>query len=145
VLSIALAPNIAVGSLEAGGRSSWLHGSSAVTLHPSSVLHGVQALAKARPLLLFQSLNKTTSLYMRDVSSISPAAALLFGGEVEVHHAQGAASLGCGARLGVDAQTALLLRVLRLALARELDERMATPSAPVRPELLRAVRSVLLD
>jgi HrpA-like RNA helicase len=142
VLCAAMPANIAVGRHEAG-RSLWMHGASAVSLHPSSVLHGMPSLAKARPLLLFQELTKTSCLFMRDVSAISPAAALLFCGDAVLHHAQGEASLSCGARLSVDAQTAVLMKALRLTMAREVRERMMSPTTPLSAQLLTALRGAL--
>lgn len=147
VLCAALAQQLAVGSEDACGRSSWLvHApTGAVVLHPSSVAHGLPHLARTRPFLLFQTLNVTSQTFIRDVSAVSPAGILLFGGTFTVQHVEGTVTLSGGAKLLADAETAVLIKALRLALQRELALRVAQPASPVNLELLRTIARVLRE
>jgi ATP-dependent RNA helicase DHX29 len=151
-LCAALSPQIALGSLVdtvggMGGKSVWAHAAlGAVVLHPSSILQSQSQLARTVPALLFQSANRTTQLYVRDLSAVSPAGLLLFsGGEVEIQHAAGRVSLPCGLKISADAQTAVLLKALRAAVWAEIRVRLVTPEAPVSEGLMAAVAAVLRD
>jgi hypothetical protein len=68
---------------------------------------------------------------------------LLFGGTVEVQHAQGTATVDGSIRLRVDAQTAVLIKTLRTALDRELGQRIANPAATSDATLLPTIVAVL--
>ncbi len=145
VLCAALAAHVAVGSEEAGGRSTWQAPTGAVVIHPSSVLHGVPHLARSRPFLRYQSGNVPSQSFMRDVSAVSAAGLMLFGGGFSIQHTEGTVTLSGGTRLLVDAQTAVLLKALRAALQRNLAVRVAQPASPVDLELLNAVARVLRE
>jgi hypothetical protein len=74
---------------------------------------------------------------------LSPQGLLLFGGAVEVQHAQGTATVDGKIQLRVDAQTAVLIKTLRVALDRELGERIAHPAAVADATLLPTIAAVL--
>ena len=67
-------------------------------------------------------------LYIRDVTSVSPLALLLFGGEVAVHHDRGTVTVDSVATFGAPGRTAVLVRELRA----ELDKLLLRK---VRPHL----------
>ena len=68
---------------------------------------------------------------------------LLFGGAVEVQYTQGTATVDGSIRLRVDAQTAVLIKTLRIALDRELGMRIARPAAAADATLLPTIVAVL--
>jgi HrpA-like RNA helicase len=59
-----------------------------VSLHPSSVLYG-RSGGYGTPFLVFHEKVKTSQVYVRDATAVSPFALLLFGGAVEVAHLKG--------------------------------------------------------
>jgi hypothetical protein len=59
-----------------------------VSLHPSSVLYG-RSGGYGTPFLVFHEKVKTSQVYLRDATAVSPFALLLFGGAVEVAHLKG--------------------------------------------------------
>ena len=167
VLCAGLYPQVAVGA-EADGRAVWTVGSGKVAVHPSSVNHGVPNLVKSSPFLLFHEKMLTTQVFIRECSAVSPAVRqqaaaamlalgatphacalprsqglLLFGGAVEVQYTQGTASVDGSIRLRVDAQTAVLIKTLRIALDRELGMRIARPAAAADATLLPTIVAVL--
>jgi hypothetical protein len=72
VLCAGLYPQVALGS-DADGRDAWAVGNSKVAIHPSSVNHEVQNLARSSPFLLFHEKMLTTQVYIRECSAVSPA------------------------------------------------------------------------
>jgi hypothetical protein len=68
---------------------------------------------------------------------------LLFGGAVEVQYTQGSASVDGRIKLRVDAQTAVLVKALRVALDQELSVRIADPSSAANAPLLAVIVKLL--
>ena len=68
---------------------------------------------------------------------------LLFGGAVEVQYTQGTASVDGRIKLRVDAQTAVLVKTLRLALDQELSSRIADPVSSANAPLLVVIVKLL--
>ena len=68
---------------------------------------------------------------------------MLFGGAVEVQYTQGTASVDGRIKLRVDAQTAVLVKTLRVALDQELSVRIADPSTAANAPLLAVIAKLL--
>ena len=68
---------------------------------------------------------------------------MLFGGAVEVQYTQGTASVDGCIKLRVDAQTAVLVKTLRVALDQELSLRIADPSSAANAPLLAVIAKLL--
>lgn len=148
VLCGALSPQVAVGG-EEEGRDVWVApalGGSSVVVHPASVLHGVRNLHRFAPFLLYQEANKTSQVFLRDCSAVSPAGLALFAGQaLAVQHAHGTAQAG-DVRLAVDAQAGSLLRSLRRVLDAALSHAYSSAAPqPLNRALLQAVAAVLRD
>ncbi|CAI5497940.1 unnamed protein product [Closterium sp. Naga37s-1] len=81
----------------ASGRPRWVTATGAeVAIHPSSVNEAVSVFRA--PFLVFHEKVKTSRVYIRDCTVVSPAAILLFGGPIMVHHQRARVSVdGCGA------------------------------------------------
>lgn len=84
-------------------------------LHPESV-NFLQGNYETRWLAYFSKV-KTSKLYIRDTTMVSPYAILLFGGEIAVHHQKGQLSVDKWVVFKAPARVAVLARELR----RELD------------------------
>ena len=161
VLCAGLYPQVATGA-EVDGRTEWTVGSGRVAVHPSSVNHGLPNLVKVAPFLLFHEKLLTTQVFIRECSAVSPAVRgcasrlqtcvsemhslqglLLLGGAVEVQYTQGTASVDGRIKLRVDAQTAVLVKTLRVALDEELSSRIADPASPANVPLLAVIVKLL--
>ncbi|KAG2438593.1 hypothetical protein HXX76_005143 [Chlamydomonas incerta] len=103
-----------------------------VFVHPSSVVHGLATPQLEQPYLVYLEKMKTSRLYLRDVTATSPLSLLLFGPEpLTVLHAEGAVVVGGsgagtgtgGVRVACRAQTAVLVKQLRRALNKLLEQR----------------------
>ena len=68
---------------------------------------------------------------------------LLLGGAVEVQYTEGTASVDGRIKLRVDAQTAVLVKTLRVALDQELSSRIADPASPANAPLLAVIVKLL--
>jgi ATP-dependent RNA helicase DHX29 len=90
-LTSALYPQIACKDSGASmsKRATWFDQSSAVAIHPSCMLHALQSWQFHSPYLVYSEKMQTSATYLRDVSSVSPMALLLFGGHMDVHHDAG--------------------------------------------------------
>jgi ATP-dependent RNA helicase DHX29 len=90
-LTAAMYPQIACMDSESSSMSPpiWFDKTSAVRVHPSSILHKVPTSRFTSPHLLYSEKKKTTAVFVRDLSVVPPLALLLFGGELEVHHDAG--------------------------------------------------------
>ncbi|KAG2502148.1 hypothetical protein HYH03_000635 [Edaphochlamys debaryana] len=105
-----------------------------VLVHPSSVLAGSATPSLQAPFVVYLEKVKTTRLFLRDVTVVSPLTLLLFGGPtMAIAHAEGAVVVGGsgsgsgreagGVRIACRAQTAVLVRQMRGALSRLLERR----------------------
>lgn len=95
----------------------------------TGTLRTVLTTRPATPLPTHLHQVKTARLFLRDVTAVSPLSLLLFGGPLTVLHAEGAVlvgagpGLGPGVRVACRAQTAVLVKQLRAALDRQLEQR----------------------
>ena len=146
VLFAALYPNIAVmddGSGSTGGSSSrssstaarkpcWHDGTGPVAIHPGSLCSTLESGKFHRPFLTYLEKVRTSQVYLRDCTVVSPAAVLLFGGKtVEVEHSVGRVTLDGWLRVRTAGRTAALVGKLRGALEALLRRKVAAPRKEV--------------
>eukprot|EP00750_Incisomonas_marina_P019080 INCI3211.4.p1 GENE.INCI3211.4~~INCI3211.4.p1 ORF type:complete len:343 (+),score=57.25 INCI3211.4:108-1136(+) len=82
-----------------------------VGLHPSSVLFNETSFSQQ--FLVFHEKVKTSQIFVRDATAVSPFALLLFGGSVEVAHLKGEVTLDKWLRFAVPAQHAVMICAMR--------------------------------
>lgn len=137
VLTAGLYANVAAHDWSASsdgdrGRATWRDAKGEVGIHPSSINSKLgsggagssSAMAPAFPFLVFHEKVRTSRVFVRDSTVVAPAALLLFGGAIDVHHASGRVSLDGWLWLRASAQTAVLYKRLRAALDAALDARI---------------------
>ncbi|KXZ48157.1 hypothetical protein GPECTOR_30g253 [Gonium pectorale] len=145
VLCAALSPSVAVMAEDSSPTAPprWLDGAPGagcgdeVWLHPSSCVAGVCSPQMSHPYLVYLEKVKTSRLFLRDVTAVSPLSLLLFGGPITVLHTEGAVLLGGGGgsggggggsgggiRIACRAQTAVLVKQLRGAISRLMERRV---------------------
>ena len=96
-----------------------------VSLHPSSVLAGQTTFAQ--PFLLFHEKIKTSAVYVRDASVVSPFALLLFGGKVNVEHLKGEVTLDNWLKFSVSALNAAMILKMREKLMACMEKKISDP------------------
>ena len=97
-----------------------------VFLHPSSV--NLQVGKFESPWLVFSERVKTAKVYIRDNTMVGAYALLLFGGELKVDHEKGRLSVDDGlAQFNAPARIGVLVRELRAAVNRLLEQRISRP------------------
>jgi len=130
VLFAALYPNVAAmdgGDTGPGRRPSWHDGTGQVAIHPGSICSNLDSARFLRPFVTYLEKVRTSQVYLRDCTVVSPAALLLFGGQLEVDHAAGRVLIDGWLRLKVPAKTAALVRKLREALEALLQKKVTEP------------------
>ena len=130
VLLAALYPKIAVmddTETGPGRKPSWHDGTGAVAIHPGSNCAGLDAARFQRPFLTYLEKVRTSQVFLRDCTVVSPAALLLFGGKLEVDHAAGRVSIDNWIMVKTPARTAALIGRLRVALEALLKGKVAAP------------------
>ena len=96
-----------------------------IQVHPSSVNHGVKKFS-ARWLVYHERV-QTTSVFVRDCSTVTPYQLLLFGGKIAVQHAAGTLSVDNWARFKAPARVGVLLKEIRARLERVLTDKIERP------------------
>ena len=131
VLCAGLYANVAALETDAStGRARWRDGKGEVGVHPGSLnarLGQPGERSPTHPFLVFHEKVKTSRVFIRDCTTVAPAALLLFGGAMDVRHETGRVCLDGWLWLRASAQTAVLYKKLRKALDDELDARIAGP------------------
>jgi HrpA-like RNA helicase len=109
-------------------RKLWEPGSKEedCSLHPSSVLYGRQG-GFGQPFLVFHEKVKTSQVYVRDATAVSPFALLLFGGAVQVEHLKGMVTLDNWLRFSVAAQHGVLIVAMRGKLMTIMKRKLENP------------------
>ena len=137
---------------ENGGRATWRDVKGEVGIHPSSVNAklGASGPSPAFPFAVFLEKVKTSRVFVRDATVVAPAALLLFGGVMDVRHAEGRVCLDGWLWLRASAQTAVLFKRLRAALDDALEkrirgERRRGDAGDGGEELFRVIRAVLTE
>lgn len=134
LLLAALYPKIAVmddAETGPGKRPSWHDGTGPVAIHPGSLCAGLEAARFQRPFLTYLEKMRTSQVFLRDCTMVSPAALLLFGGKLEVDHAAGRVTVDGWLRVRTAARTAALIGRLRAALEALLRRKVAAPRRDV--------------
>ncbi|MCO5562598.1 hypothetical protein L7F22_016226 [Adiantum nelumboides] len=103
----------------------WTDGRQEVFIHPSSVNHDVSEFQY--PFLMYHEKVKTSKVYIRDTTIVSPYTLLLFGGAISVQHQTGQVSADGWLRMNAPAQTAVLFKELRAAVGSILEELIRNP------------------
>eukprot|EP00850_Spirogloea_muscicola_P015823 SM000124S25955 [mRNA] locus=s124:410023:420711:+ [translate_table: standard] len=146
VLVAGLHPNVAAMTDE-GGRPRWSDGRVEVSIHPSSVNH--RAAEFQRPFLVFHEKVRTTKVYIRDCTCVSPYPLLLFGGPVSVNHLAGEVVVDSWLQLRAPAQTGVLFKELRKCLdslfSRHVDRPQAVDAGEADGQLIRIIAKLLLE
>ncbi len=130
VLFAALYPNIAAmddRDTGPGRRPSWHDGTGQVAIHPGSMCSDLDSARFHRPFLTYLEKVRTSQVFLRDCTVVSPAALLLFGGQLEVDHAAGRVLIDGWLRVKVPAKIAALVRKLREALEALLEKKVNEP------------------
>ena len=96
-----------------------------VALHPSSVLFGQSNFAQ--PFLVFHEKVKTSQVYVRDATVVSPFALLLFGGRMDIAHLKGEVVLDNWLRFSVAAQHAVMIHAMREKLMKIMRRKIDSP------------------
>lgn len=134
-LFAALYPSIAVmddASLAAATGSSrqlplWHDGTGPVAVHPSSLLSSLEIHQYHRPFLTYLEKMRTSQVFMRDCTVVSPSAIVLFGGRIEVDHAHSRVLIDGWIQIKVPAHIAALIGQLRRSLEQVLKKKVMTP------------------
>eukprot|EP00250_Pteridium_aquilinum_P004082 c14319_g1_i2 orf=171-4673(+) len=115
--------------LASSQRVHWMDGRQEVFIHPSSVNHNVSEFQ--HPFLVYHEKVKTSKVYIRDTTIVSPYTLLLFGGTILVQHQTGQVSVDGWLKMDAPAQTAVLFRELRAALDSVLQELIRNPKISI--------------
>uniref|UniRef100_A0A7S0IGJ7 RNA helicase n=1 Tax=Micromonas pusilla TaxID=38833 RepID=A0A7S0IGJ7_MICPS len=98
-------------------------------VHPSSVNYGAKKYASRW--LVYHERVQTTGVYVRDCSTVTPYQLLLFGGKIEVRHAEGTLSLDRWATFKAPARVGVLLKEIRARLDGVLRDKIERPDEDV--------------
>jgi ATP-dependent RNA helicase DHX29 len=125
-------------------------GSEQVRLHPGSLCHGrIEGLHRTNHRwICYHTKLKTSQVFLRDATFLTPNALLLFGGEpssLNIHPVEKSISIGVGSErhwqvLYVAPRSAALLRQLRVAFDSLLRRKAASPQRP----LSKADRAIII-
>ena len=124
VLTAGLYANVAVGT-DTAPLYTWKDATSEVRVHPSSVNRGLGSERKPTyPFMVYHEKMRTARVYLRDSSVVAPEALLLFGGNLEVQHANARVVMGGWMKFRCDAPVAVLFKYLRVALDADFAKRI---------------------
>ncbi|KAK3252316.1 hypothetical protein CYMTET_38381 [Cymbomonas tetramitiformis] len=96
-----------------------------VFLHPSSVNFNVGRFESGW--LIYSERVQTAKVYVRECTMVPPYALLLFGGDIEVLHADGQVTVDRWVRFQAPARIAVLVRELRAEVDKLLVEKIRVP------------------
>ncbi|KAG7344957.1 ATP-dependent helicase HrpA [Nitzschia inconspicua] len=100
-----------------------------VFLHPSTI--AFEELRLDSRYCCYHELVRTSKTYVRDCTTISPLALLLFGGALEVYQSHGVCSVDGWLKFRIDAKPATLIKYLRNNMERMLLEKILHPQQDV--------------
>ncbi|KAH3744408.1 ATP-dependent RNA helicase DHX29 [Pelomyxa schiedti] len=115
-----------------------------VFIHPVSVAHGLlpAILPQSQWMVYFQKV-KSSRIFIRDCTPVSPLALLLFGGTLAVQHLAGTATVDKWLVIHTHPQTAVAIKQLRNNLDAALTSQFANPSSAASSALVKAVTDLL--
>jgi len=93
-----------------------------IQIHPSSI--NFEAKQFITKWLVYHERVQTTAIFVRDATAVTPYQLLLFGGKIEVQHAQGTISIDRWATFQAPAKVGVLLKEIRNQLDRVLAEKI---------------------
>jgi len=105
------------------------HTKGDVYLHPSTIAFDETRLDSRY--CCYHELVRTSKTYVRDCTSVSPYALLLFGGALEVYQRHGVCSIDDWLKFRIDAKPATLIKYLRSKMERILFEKIVSPEKDV--------------
>ncbi|CAJ1935709.1 unnamed protein product [Cylindrotheca closterium] len=138
VLCAGLYPNIIVAPRElacsnskkaAGEHAFRSYSKGDVYLHPSSIAFGESKLDSRY--CCYHEMVRTSKTYVRDCTTVSIMALLLFGGKLEVYQAHGICSIDGWLKFKIDAKPATLVKYLRSQMERILLRKILSPEEDV--------------
>jgi HrpA-like RNA helicase len=139
VLCAGLYPNIIVAPREladssrskkaAGEHAFRSHTKGDVYLHPSSIAFSESKLDSRY--CCYHEMVKTSKTYVRDCTTVSPLALLLFGGKLDVYQTHGICSIDGWLKFRIDAKPATLVKYLRSQMERILLRKILSPEEDV--------------
>ena len=125
----------------AGKQKILTKGDGEVSLHPTSVVFGCEKFATR--FLVFHEKVKTTKVYLRDATLVTPYPLLLFGGKIKVDHERQVATCDGWIRFRASARVAVLFKNLRKELDLVLMAKIAAPGMRVADGAKELVRTIV--
>ena len=101
-----------------------------IQVHPSSVNHGSKKFSGRW--MVYHERVQTTSVFVRDCSTVTPYQLLLFGGKIAVQHAAGTLSVDRWAQFKAPARVGVLLKEIRARLERVLTDKIERPETDLQ-------------
>ena len=105
------------------------HTKGEVYLHPSTIAFDESKLDSRY--CCYHELVRTSKTYVRDCTTVSPFALLLFGGTLEVYQTYGVCSIDGWLKFRIDAKPATLIKYLRGKMERLLFQKIVSPQEDV--------------
>ncbi len=105
------------------------HTKGEVYLHPSTIAFDESKLDSRY--CCYHELVRTTKTYVRDCTTVSPFALLLFGGTLDVYQTHGVCSIDGWLKFRIDAKPATLIKYLRGKMERLLFQKIVSPHEDV--------------
>ena len=119
----------------------WWRGESAF-VHPSSCNFEVGDFES--PWLVYHEKVRTTRLYIRESTMVTPYALMLFGGRLDVQHQRGTISVDKWVRFKAVARIGVLVKALRTELDSLLADKVESPDLDIScTRLMEAIESLL--
>ena len=113
----------------AGEFSFQSHRKGEVYLHPSTIASNEDSLDTRY--CCYHEMVKTSKTYVRDCTSVSPFALLLFGGDLKLYQAYGVCSIDDWLKFRIDSKPATLVKYLRGQMERILLRKIVSPQEDV--------------
>lgn len=134
--NIIVAPRTVVGTAppkksdkKVGENAFKSHTKGEVYLHPSTIAFNESTLDSRY--CCYHELVRTSKTYVRDCTTVSPFALLLFGGTLEVYQTHGICSVDGWLKFRIDAKPATLIKYLRGKMERLLFQKIVSPHEDV--------------
>jgi hypothetical protein len=130
--NVMVAPRTLVNSVStqsAGEMAFRSHKKGDIYLHPSTILHTAKKIDGLYA--CFYDIIKTSKLYVRDCTLVSPVALVLFGGAIEIYHKQNVITVDEWLRFRMPVQHATLLKHLRVQMEKVLLQKIVAPDEDV--------------
>lgn len=116
-----------------------------VHIHPTSIIHHKHRVTTSGvEMFAFSQKVKTSQVFLRDVTIVSPAAVLLFGGDIQVQHRENMISVDKWIKLRAPAKTAVIFKELREELNLLLLRKLRDPGWDFHADPFTAVLIDLL-